>query len=181
MVTRFAPLKFNQIAAATLLHDSTAVYFDASWHPNCMSFRRSVSLSASHLAVLYVCDIKDDPDAETFVVETLHASQVPLLVLYKDRKIALIKHGIQEIEQFMREQKFELNLFNSSRSTLATLDILFQSDIGRVFIAGDKSSVGKSTMCLCILASLVRMGVSADKIAYIKPVTQCEAEQPIAR
>eukprot|EP00605_Chrysophyceae_sp_TOSAG23-4_P002731 GSChrysophyteH1.ASY1.ANO1.3010.1 assembled CDS len=50
-----------------------------------------------------------------------------------------------------------------------------------LFVSGDRSSVGKSTICLSIIAALVREGISTDRIAYIKPVTQCEAEQPVVR
>jgi hypothetical protein len=51
-----------------------------------------------------------------------------------------------------------------------------------IFISGDRSSVGKSTICLSILAYLIeKKGVSPSSLAYIKPVTQCEAEQPVAK
>jgi hypothetical protein len=50
-----------------------------------------------------------------------------------------------------------------------------------LFISGDRSSVGKSTTCLAIIAALVKLGVDPNAIAYIKPVTQCESEQPITR
>lgn len=49
-----------------------------------------------------------------------------------------------------------------------------------LFIAGDRSSVGKSTFALFLMASLVEMGFAPSALAYIKPVTQCEAEQPIS-
>jgi hypothetical protein len=51
----------------------------------------------------------------------------------------------------------------------------------KLFISGDRSSVGKSSICLAILATLLRKGFSPSSLAYIKPVTQCEAEQPITR
>ena len=37
-----------------------------------------------------------------------------------------------------------------------------------LFLSGDKSSVGKSSVCLAILASLIRLGVDPSAIAYIK-------------
>ena len=51
--------------------------------------------------------------------------------------------------------------------------------IGQLFLSGDRSSVGKSSMCLAILVSLLRKGVPPSALAYIKPVTQCEADQPV--
>jgi dethiobiotin synthetase len=49
----------------------------------------------------------------------------------------------------------------------------------RIFVAGDRSSVGKSSVCLGILGSLLAMGYSAEKLAYIKPATQSESTQLI--
>lgn len=51
-----------------------------------------------------------------------------------------------------------------------------------LFISGDRSSVGKSTFSLLLLAALLdTVGFPASSVAYIKPVTQCEAEQPITK
>lgn len=48
----------------------------------------------------------------------------------------------------------------------------------RIFIAGDRSQVGKSSVCLGILGSLLNSGkYSPDDLAYIKPATQCEQTQ----
>jgi dethiobiotin synthetase len=52
----------------------------------------------------------------------------------------------------------------------------------KVFISGDRSSVGKSTICLSILAVLIHaFKIPSHQLAYIKPVTQCEAEQPVTK
>ena len=47
----------------------------------------------------------------------------------------------------------------------------------RIFVAGDKSQVGKSTVCLGLLGSFLNLGYPASKLAYIKPATQCEEQQ----
>lgn len=50
----------------------------------------------------------------------------------------------------------------------------------RIFIAGDKSSVGKSSVCLGLLGNLLQSGRFAeDELAYIKPATQSESTQLI--
>ena len=46
----------------------------------------------------------------------------------------------------------------------------------RLFIAGDKSHVGKSSVCLGLLSALLTH-LPASQIAYIKPATQCEGLQ----
>lgn len=50
-----------------------------------------------------------------------------------------------------------------------------------LFVAGDMSQVGKTTVCLGLLQSLLTAGFASHEIAYIKPATQCESEQLIAR
>jgi hypothetical protein len=50
----------------------------------------------------------------------------------------------------------------------------------RIFVAGDRSQVGKSSVCLGLLGSLLHLGYTPDQLAYIKPATQCEATQPVA-
>ncbi|KAL3769589.1 hypothetical protein ACHAWU_005541 [Discostella pseudostelligera] len=48
----------------------------------------------------------------------------------------------------------------------------------RIFIAGDRSQVGKSSICLGLLGSLLNSGkYTPDDLAYIKPATQCEQTQ----
>jgi len=46
---------------------------------------------------------------------------------------------------------------------------------------GSESGAGKSTVCLGILAQLLASGLAPDRLAYIKPVTQCIAKQAVAR
>jgi hypothetical protein len=48
----------------------------------------------------------------------------------------------------------------------------------RIFIAGDRSQVGKSSICLGLLGTLLNSGkYQPDDLAYIKPATQCEQTQ----
>mmetsp|Transcript_14618 Transcript_14618/g.21946 ORF Transcript_14618/g.21946 Transcript_14618/m.21946 type:complete len:507 (+) Transcript_14618:61-1581(+) len=47
----------------------------------------------------------------------------------------------------------------------------------RLFIAGDRSQVGKSSVCLGILGTLLQMNYPPSALAYIKPATQCEKTQ----
>ena len=53
------------------------------------------------------------------------------------------------------------------------------SDALRIFIAGDRSSVGKSSVCLGIIGTLLEQGFAAKDLAYIKPATQSESTQLI--
>ena len=51
----------------------------------------------------------------------------------------------------------------------------------RILVAGDKSSAGKSTVSLGILAALLDSGFPASDLAYIKPATQCVSSTLTAR
>lgn len=53
-------------------------------------------------------------------------------------------------------------------------------DTQYLYVMGAESGVGKSTVCLGILAQLLASGFTADQLAYIKPVTQCIEKQPVA-
>jgi hypothetical protein len=59
------------------------------------------------------------------------------------------------------------------------LQSAIQSQI-RIFIAGDRSQVGKSSVCLGILGTLLRLNYPASSLAYIKPATQCEQAQLVS-
>ena len=47
----------------------------------------------------------------------------------------------------------------------------------RIFVAGDRANVGKTSVCLGLLGSLVSMGYEPADVAYIKPATQDESKQ----
>lgn len=53
----------------------------------------------------------------------------------------------------------------------------------RIFISGDRSQVGKSSVCLGLLGSLLEAPFHylPEEIAYIKPATQCEKTQLVAK
>jgi len=51
----------------------------------------------------------------------------------------------------------------------------------RIFVAGAETHVGKTTVCLGILSALHGAGFAASELAYIKPATQCEAPDLLAK
>ncbi|VEU40276.1 unnamed protein product [Pseudo-nitzschia multistriata] len=51
----------------------------------------------------------------------------------------------------------------------------------RIFVSGDRSQVGKSSVCMGLIGTLVHdLGYPPSSLAYIKPATQCEATQLVA-
>ena len=51
----------------------------------------------------------------------------------------------------------------------------------RLFVSGNRSQVGKSSVCLGIIGSLLRNGYTAADISYIKPATQCQKKTLVAQ
>lgn len=49
-----------------------------------------------------------------------------------------------------------------------------------LYIMGSESGIGKSTVCLGILAQLLASGYLPEQLAYIKPATQCIKKQAVA-
>jgi len=50
-----------------------------------------------------------------------------------------------------------------------------------LFVSGDRSGVGKSSICLGLLGSFLSMGFPPNFLAYIKPCTQCEDIQLVSK
>lgn len=67
-------------------------------------------------------------------------------------------------------------------SSTSSPNKLFQADevdAVRIFVAGDRSNAGKSSVCLGMLGHLLSIGYPPSSLAYIKPATQCESPQLI--
>ncbi len=46
-----------------------------------------------------------------------------------------------------------------------------------LYVCGDESGVGKTTVCMGILCGALQLGYKPEELAYIKPCTQCEDVQ----
>mgnify|MGYP002803416783 CR=1 FL=1 len=51
----------------------------------------------------------------------------------------------------------------------------------RIFVAGAVTHVGKTSVCLGLLAALRNSGLKASELGYIKPATQCEAPDLLSK
>ena len=89
---------------------------------------------------------------------------------------------VRKVLKRMNEAGVDVNLKKRKNNSVAETQVAMTSMKNiRLFIAGDKSQVGKSTVCLGLLGSLLKAGYPASKLAYIKPATQCEEEQLVAK
>lgn len=50
----------------------------------------------------------------------------------------------------------------------------------RLYVSGNRSQVGKSSVCLGLIGSLLKSGFSASEVSYIKPATQCTKKTLVA-
>lgn len=62
----------------------------------------------------------------------------------------------------------------------AAVDALLHGECVRLFVSGAVSHVGKTTVCLALLGYLEACGIAPSLLAYIKPATQCEADDALA-
>ena len=204
---QFVPLtSLEQLAFALsgVAPSARVVLFDAVWARQQRSIRERddllSSLGALGLQTLFVVTSVGNDDVERYVLETLSASSLPVLVAYSQSpshggallppavwigssvdsvgvsllSAAASASNAQRLEPVSDRPAFDAAL-------LALLSDPQAPPFGPLFVAGDKSSVGKSSTCLALLSTVLRLGLRPEDVAYIKPVTQCEAEQLVTR
>jgi hypothetical protein len=119
---------------------------------------------------------EDDDDITSITQPSLQYTSITSATILKalanpqsssSTSLALIRSVQSSIQQF--EAQLDLSVTSDSCSSAI-----------RIFIAGDRSSVGKSSVCLGIIGSLLRYhGYTSEDLAYIKPATQSESKQLI--
>lgn len=147
------------------------------------------------MKVLFKIVVSVGTDVEDYCIDHLRILNLPVIVTYRNGGVSSIIDLQQprlnsNSSDVFYEQTVSLTDFISyhNESTVDYTRIMHSyhhhhnsSSSMKLFISGDRSSVGKSSICLAILATLLRKGFSPTSLAYIKPVTQCEEEQPITR
>lgn len=188
-----ANISFSQFRQLQAVEKNFVVLFSGCWQQNTKLSALS-QIASTHSAVLFssvlfTVDITVSTDLEQYVVEELKVKTLPVAAVFVNGKL----YYIQPVGTFNIVENSDISALLTGKQVLQTtpnvdyLDKLlinekFSSElVGTVFVSGDRSSVGKSSICLTIISSLLAGGVSPNDIAYIKPVTQCEAEQPVAR
>jgi len=129
-------------------------------------------------------------DVEQFEEEAIQlgVSQLPTLIFLKQRSIwkSLSSPTINEFQKMFKEfissetHQYSIDIApNNSYLNQLVAQILSRDTPLMVFVAGEKSQAGKSSVCLGLLGSLLRLGFRNSDISYIKPATQCEQPQLI--
>jgi dethiobiotin synthetase len=140
---------------------------------------------------LFVVTSDGNDDVERYVVDTLHATSFPVLSVYSgasklewsgtvvDGSFPFSSHHNPQASSVLGVVA-EPAIAEPARFDAALGCLLADprsDNLGIVFVSGDRSQVGKSSTCLALLSSLLQLGLKSQDLAYIKPVTQCEAEQ----
>lgn len=147
----------------------------------------------SNSYVLFRLIVNINSEAEEYCIDTLSVGSLPSLALFSEGQLYSmidLSGGIDHADlsecrnaDYLYEELVKFQPHNKSIVRFITdhknVGEIISTGIGSLFLSGDRSSVGKSSMCLAILVSLLKKGVPPSALAYIKPVTQCEAEQPV--
>lgn len=189
-------LSLSHLFPAISLQEKAIVIFYAKWQPKALAklINGLNQYPANNIEEIIAVQSVGGDDVESYVVDVLQVNVLPFIAIF-NRK-TLIGGGpswidvLQHLYLFRKPEihwrKFQnevdyisLLLGNFASNTLTLEDR--SNDCLQLFISGDRSSVGKSTISLMILACLVSRGVPPENLAYIKPVTQCEAVQPVTK
>jgi dethiobiotin synthetase len=135
--------------------------------------------------------VDTNSEAEDYVVHELRAKSLPSVAYFVNGKLGRMQElsDLAVTEAAASTIKYEaLMQFHAHNKILGphmplhrSAELMQTAQIGQLFLSGDRSSVGKSSMCLAMLVTLLKRGIDPSALAYIKPVTQCEAEQPVTQ
>jgi dethiobiotin synthetase len=108
-----------------------------------------------------------------FYLSSLKSPEI--LNLLRNSSISLSQDAKEEFHQALASHGM---LHSISYPNLSIKD---SSHAIRIFVAGDRMSVGKTSVCLGILGNLVAAGYPCESLAYIKPATQNENPQLVQK
>lgn len=186
-------ISFSQLLQLRSVQKSFCTLVCGSWHVKHLNeWLELLAQSSSHSFVLFRLIVEVNSEAEEYCINSLELRSLPSLVFFSKGILQYtinISSGLIYSADFAQclnseyshDELLAYKAYNTAVNLLSTelCSTALSNSIGHLFLSGDRSSVGKSSMCLAILVSLLRKGVPPSALAYIKPVTQCEADQPV--
>ena len=130
----------------------------------------------------YYCTKNDKStnDQEMKDVHELMIENTKSTVVTDDTKLeTLLQSAVRKVLSDQIHLLLKRSHESQEMNTSIVSDIPIKTPL-RIFIAGDRSQVGKSSVCLGLLGSLLQI-YPASKLAYIKPATQCEQPQLVSK
>jgi hypothetical protein len=127
------------------------------------------NINKGNTTVYYLCSNGND-EVEDFVLNIPQVKSFPFICGFNnDGNVSFIYDGnINYSTLYNYIDNFYLfnNNNNNNNNLNSPINVLFKQNLnistGKLFISGDKSSVGKSTVCLAILSSLIHLGVNPN-------------------
>ncbi len=173
------------LKAHDILHKNVPFIIDASWKQSSPQHQEQVcalynKLSLQGYSTVYCLMSSGDDDIEDLILYQLGGRAYPFIHVVESQTSL---ESSNDCSASMRAANAK-DLVDSCIAPAFAMDSrrqTWQPGLGTLFVSGDRASVGKSTCCLGLLASLVYAGVCVTDLAYIKPVTQCEQEQDVVR
>lgn len=180
--------RLGQLAALQRL---SFVIFIAKWESK-KTTEILLPLQSLNPACIFLAESHGCDEIETFVIDELGATSLPCVVLLGQNlySVCFLGYNWRDISQYSMPvlNNIYLKPFWAGYQPGFNYILHLLSDAAnssrdaaplRLFISGDRASVGKSTTCLLILSSLIQLGVDPRHLAYIKPCTQSESLQPV--
>lgn len=188
-------ISLSNLLALSSLEEKVIAVFYGSWHYRALDkVVSSLNQYPSHMVKeLFVVKSEGHDEVETYAIDTLRVNSLPFIVVFSRGVPVQGNENWSELIQHIYSPELHTSpLWKTFQPSVNYLSLILNdneqanlnlpvsnNDCLLLFISGDRSSVGKSTISLMILASLVSQGVDVTHLAYIKPVTQCEATQPV--
>lgn len=177
-----AMLRLHQREKKTLIEQgneqcpSFRLLFTASWLSRSQAHASEIDhylqgAEQEGVEAVYLVESQGNDDAEDFVLDNVEEPAFPVML-----DLDLEDGGDGGVE--LSDADVLRDMFTDADADADT----GTGGFGVLFVSGDRSSVGKSTTCMSLLATLVdTYNIPPEDVGYIKPVTQCEAEQPVVR
>lgn len=184
--------EFHEFMAVVEASSSVSVPLVAIFHPTWKrnhqnSLNQFINSVLKNSREIFLISVNGSDDAAEYLIEEIGMTSPPVLVIYLRSRIVVCR-PISEIDKVFEAQIIYSLLLQQVRPIREVIDpasllstiVRGSSGTIKIYIAGDKSKVGKSSICLGLLSELLKYGFQSSDLAYIKPITQCEAEQPVA-
>lgn len=183
---RFVSVSFGQFHQLVLCKKTFTALFLPDWQlrKKWRYFSKLCNLSASSAnSLVFVVTVDISGPCCDYTVDNLMCDELPVVVQYRNGQL-IYQSPLSSLYDVNRDSlNYACAAYANECDYISSLFAPSEcpAPIGQLFISGDRSSVGKSSVAVALLAALIKHGVSPSALSYIKPVTQCEAQQPVTR
>jgi dethiobiotin synthetase len=185
---------FEEAVLSKLIREATK---GLDFGPNCQAFACCVQIDQTTESLGLCLGDSDHPLKLPFPPEDLPTLAIVAQTSSMEHSIMryVPKIGSRDLVSALSERSLDTTSFisgisNKVRRTVEGIESMLgihnvaddstrSKSALRIFVAGDRSSVGKSSVCLGILGNLLATGYAASDLGYIKPATQSESTQLI--